>query len=65
MLINITADMKLSSLTETSDLVNVSIVGHNNPTVNCINSGGIHIASCQNCIIQGMVWNRCGSGSEK
>ena len=56
--------MKLSSLIETSDLVNVSIVGHNNPTVNCTNTGGIHVASCRNCIIQGIVWNRCGSASK-
>ena len=63
-LINIITDVTLSSFTKTSDLVNVSIVGHNNPTVNCTNGGGIHIASCQNCIIQGMVWKRCGSTSK-
>ena len=34
-LINITTDVTLSSLVTVSDLENVSIIGHNNPTVNC------------------------------
>ena len=34
-LINITTDVTLSSLIKLSDLENISIIGHNNPTVNC------------------------------
>ena len=59
-LINIMTDVKLSSLSKPSYLENVSIVGHNNPTVNCKNVGGIHLTFCQNCIIQGIIWDGCG-----
>ena len=59
-LINITTDVTLSSLVKLSNVENVSIVGHNNPTVNCTNVGGIHFTFCQNCIIQGIIWHGCG-----
>ena len=62
-LINITTDVTLSSLTKPSNLENVSIVGHNNPTVNCTNIGGIHFTSCHNCVFQGIIWHGCGSGN--
>ena len=60
-LINITTNVTLSSLTERSDLYNVSVIGHNNPIVNCKNASGIHFKFCHNCIIQGISWNECGS----
>ena len=60
-LINITSDMTLSSHAEMSDLQNVSIIGHNNPTVNCTNAGGMHFTFCHNCIIKGIIWNGCGT----
>ena len=60
-IINITNDTMLSSLIEISNLRNVSIIGHNNPTVNCKNVGGIHVTFCQNCIVQGIIWDGCGS----
>ena len=60
-LINITTDITLSSLTKSSNLENVSIVGYNNPTVNCTNVGGIHFTVCHNCIIQGITWDGCGT----
>ena len=53
-LINITTDVMLSSLIKLSDLQNISIIGHNNPTVNCKHLGGIHLTSCHNCIIEGI-----------
>ena len=59
-LINITTDMTLSTLTKPSNLENVSIVGCNNPTVNCTNVGGIHFTFCRNCLIQGITWHGCG-----
>ena len=62
-LINITTDVTLSSLVRVSDLENVSIIGHNNPTVNCRSDGGINITFCNNCIIQGITWDRCGIGN--
>ena len=60
-LINITTDVTLSSLVTVSHLENVSIIGHNNPTVNCNSAGGINITFCNNCIIQGITWDRCGT----
>ena len=59
-LINITYDVTLSSLIERSGLQNISIIGHNNPTVNC-KAGGIHFTFCCNCFIQGITWDGCGS----
>ena len=59
-LINITTDVMLSSLIKTSHLENVSIIGHNKPTVNCT-SGGIHFTFYHNCVIQGITWDGCGS----
>ena len=63
-LLNITSDVKLSSFTTASNLVNVPIVGYNNPTVKCKSGGGVHLVSCHNCIIQGIVWNGCGIPSK-
>ena len=60
-LINITTGMMLSSLVKVSDLQNVSIVGHSNPTVNCKHVGGIHFTFCLNCIIQSITWDGCGT----
>ena len=59
-LINITTNVTLSSLIDRSNLQNVSIIGHNDPTVNCKNDAGIHFKFCRNCIIQGIAWNKCG-----
>jgi len=60
-LINITTNVMLSSLIETSGLKNVSIIGHNNPTVNCKNVGGMYFTICRNFIIQGITWDGCGN----
>ena len=64
-LINITTDVTLFLPSEVSNLENVSIIGHNNPTVNCQRSGRLHFTSCQNCIIKGITWNRCGAKHNK
>ena len=60
-LINITTDVILSSLVKLSNLENFSIIGHNNPTVNCKSVGGLHFTFCHNCIIRGITWNECGT----
>ena len=62
-LINITTDVTLSSLVRASNLLNVSIIGHNYPTVNCKSVGGLHFAFCHNCTIQGITWDGCGSSA--
>ena len=63
-LVNITTDVMLSSIITLVDLVNITITGYNNPTVNCNNSGGLHVISCDNCTIEGIAWDGCGSGDE-
>ena len=63
-LINITIDVMLSSLISTSNLVNVSIIRHNNPTVNCKRAGRIHFNFFHNCIIQDITWARCSTKTE-
>ena len=63
-LINITTDVVLPSLIKVSDLANVSIIGHDIPTVNCRNIGGIHFAFCHNCIFQSITWDGCGNHNE-
>ena len=60
-LINITTDVTLSSLIKVSDIENVTIIGHNTPTVNCTNYGGMHFAFFHNLIIKAIIWNGCGT----
>ena len=60
-LINITTDVTLSSLVTVSDLENVSIVGHNNPTVNCRGAGGLQCTFSHHLIIHDITWNGCGT----
>ena len=62
-LLNITTDVMLSLPINASNLENISIIGHNNPTVNCKGVGGIHFTFCNNCIIQGITWDGCGTGN--
>ena len=63
-LINITTDVTLSSLVRVSDIVNVTVIGHNNPIVNCEDFGRLHFASCDNCTIQGITWDGCGTDTK-
>ena len=60
-LINITTDMKLLSIVTLFDLAYVTIIGHNNPTINCDNSGGVHFMNCSHCVIDGITWVGCGA----
>ena len=59
--INITADVTLFSIIPLVALANITITGHNNPTVKCNNSGGLHFMSCHNCVIEGISWDKCGA----
>ena len=59
-LINITSDVMLSSIINVSDIEDVTIIGHSNPTVYCTNAS-IQLTSCHNCIIQGITWDGCGT----
>ena len=44
-------------------ILKISIIGHNNPTVNCKGVAGIHFTFCNNCIINGITWDGCGTGN--
>ena len=63
-LINVITDVTLSSLINAPNLENVSIIGHNNPTVSCKKTGGLHCNICHNCIIKDITWDGCGSETE-
>ena len=60
-LVYMTSDMVLSSVTHLTHLKNISIIGYNNPTVQCGYSGGLHFVSCHNVTIEGITWNQCGT----
>ena len=63
-LINIIADMTLLSIVSLKALENISIIGHNNPTVNCDNAGGIYFDNCHNCSMMGITWEKCGNKTD-
>ena len=44
-----------------SNVNNISITGHNNPTINCSSNGGVKFTSCHNCTIEGITWDGCGA----
>ena len=60
-LINITTDVMLSSLIKVSDLENVSIIGYNNPIVNCRNNGRMHFTFFHDFTFKGITLSGCGS----
>ena len=62
-LINITTDVMLSFIATVYHVENISIMGHNNPTVHCRSIGGIHFTYCNNCVIQDITWDGCGTKS--
>ena len=64
-LINITTDVMLFSIITLVDLANITITGHNNPTVKCNDSGGLRFTSCSSVNINGIVWQHCGWKSDK
>ena len=60
-LINITTDVTLSSFIKVSDLQNVSVIGYNNPSVNCRSIGGVHFTFSYNLIFKDITLSGCGS----
>ena len=61
--VNISTNLTLSSVLSLSSLYNITVSGHNNPAVNCINGGGLHLDSCHKCTIKGINWIGCGNNS--
>ena len=62
-LVIITDDVMLLSVVPLIGLKNVAIIGNDNPTVNCNETGGIHLDDCHNCTIMGITWKKCGTKS--
>ena len=62
-LIDVTTDVMLLSIISLVDLENITIMGHDNPTVNCDNTGGLHFVRCHNCTIIGITWQKCGTSN--
>ena len=59
--IYITDEMVLSSVIQLTHLEDIAIIGYNVPTVQCGYSGGLHIVSCHNVTIKGIIWNGGGT----
>ena len=59
--INIMMDFMLLSVISLRDFQNISIIGHDNPTINCNKFGGIYFENCRNCTITGITWEKCGT----
>ena len=60
-IVTLVSNAVLSSVVVLKNLENVKIIGQGNPTVNCSGVGGIKFVSCNNVIIEGINWERCGS----
>ena len=60
-LINISTDVELSLVIPIVNWANITITGHDNPTVNCKSTGGLQFISCYNCTIEGVTWKGCGA----
>ena len=59
--LNISTNEMFSSIISLSGLHNITVSGHNNPTITCINGGGLHFDACHNCTIEGITWKGCGT----
>ena len=59
--INITTNVELLQIITVVGFTNISITGHNDSIVNCKNRGGLSIALCYNCTIEGIIWDACGA----
>ena len=61
-IINFTTNaVLLQSIVYLNKLNNIAIVGQNKTTVECNNSGALNYSSCNNVIIKGITWNKCGA----
>ena len=60
-ILNITCNVELSTVIELTNLTNITITGHNNPTIDCNNNGGLHFTSCNGIKFEGIIWKQNGS----
>ena len=61
--INIIDDVVLSSTFILANFANISLFGHNGPTIRCNQSAGgeLRFVSCHNCTIENICWDGCGT----
>ena len=59
--VNITDEVVLLSSVIHIKSHNVSVIGHNYPTVICVNGSGLDINTCNNLTIEGITWIGCGA----
>ena len=57
--VNITDDIVVLSSTIYINSSNISIIGHNNPTVMCVNHGGLALYYCSNLTIEDITFIGC------
>ena len=62
--INITTDVMLLSFVSLVGLEDIVIMGYDNPTISCNNTGGIYFENCNNCTIIGLTWENCGTKND-
>ena len=66
-IINITSELVALNNTATmgsGKLTNITIIG-SNVTIMCNNSGGVYCESCDNVMIDGITWDKCGDPNYK
>ena len=64
-IVNIRSDVVLSSCVLLEGLENITITGHESPTVNCNGTGALKFVSCKNVTVAGVNWEKCGSSTEE
>ena len=60
-IVNITDDIVTLSSAIHINSSNISIIGHNNPTVMCVNHSGLALHYCSNLTIEGITFIGCGA----
>ena len=63
--IKVTIDVMLLSAIQLVGLANITITGHDSPTVNCDNAGGLYFDNCHNCTLIGIIWEKCGTENDR
>ena len=61
--INITDTVILSSTASFNNLNNISIIGHNNPFVYCVNRSGLISLHSKSIVVKGITWIGCGNSN--
>ena len=60
-IVEVRADVVLSSIVTLEGLENITIIGYRNPIIRCNDVGAVKFISCKNVTIEGIQWEGCGS----